>query len=199
MPRSTSQTSIDTNDAADEGESSEGTIALMPEIKGKIDRIIRLHHFQYHSRLFWPAIIRETFGPDVDYNDPKYSTARTKITENMRTYKSRMLRAMESHVTTVLTANPNLKTASKGEVKQHFINIFNPENFYEVWYYMVNIIDVEKSTELGQYYMRGMYVNIALACVPVVKMVMSGGLGVADLRAKAQEVSSLFVLCLSLR
>ena len=156
-----------------------------------LDREIRWHTFLYHSRLFAPAIIKKVFGGDADENSVEFYEPQTKIQENVRTYKSKMLRLMEEHVMECFKTNPNLRFCGEAERIQHFKDLFNADNFYSVWYYMSGVIDVDGSLPLGRYYMQSMYVNLALITVPiVVKRLEEGNPSLKDLRDEVQKVSS---------
>ena len=167
------------------------TLVITAANKKMLDREIRWHTFLHHSRLFAPAIIKKVFGGDADENSVEFYEPQTKIQENVRTYKSKMLRLMEEHVMECFKTNPNLRFCGEAERIQHFKDLFNADNFYSVWYYMSGVIDVDGSLPLGRYYMQSMYVNLALITVPiVVKRLEEGNPSLKDLRDEVQKVSS---------
>jgi hypothetical protein len=191
LKSSTSHASV----ASEESDELEGDIAavqLTSQTKEKIEKLGRFNEFLYHNKLFWPWIIRQVYGPTADYTSPMYQPARTKISENHRTWKSRTIKNMEVHVAAQIKKFPNLLNAPKDEVKGHFMQHFNSENFCTVWQYMANYIDVNESTPLGQYYMQGMYVNLAMLCFSTVQAEQKREIGVEHYRLRARNVGLHF-------
>ncbi len=129
----------------------ESTLVITPANKKRLDREIRWHTFLYHSRLFAPAIIKKVFGRDADENSVEFYEPRTKIQENVRTYKSKMLRLMEEHVMECFKTSPNLRFCGEPARIKYFKDLFNADNFYSVWYYMSGVIDVDRSLPLGDF------------------------------------------------
>lgn len=175
-------------------EPADPTFYHMPKAeRAALDRIIRWHAFLFHSRLFTPAILKQVFGRDIDVTAEKWSIPRNKIMENIRSYKSKLLRRMENHVTSMLK-DPAIDALDKPQMILHLKAVFNADNFYDVWYYATDLVDFPEapaSEDLGKFYMESNYVNLAMVTVPIAKILVhsySGGLGLADLRAKAQEV-----------
>jgi hypothetical protein len=60
----------------------------------KLDRMIHWHSFLYHSNIHAHDMIVELYGPKV-IDTAYYVAARTKIYDNIKSYKHRMLARVE--------------------------------------------------------------------------------------------------------
>ncbi|KAN0075599.1 hypothetical protein V8E54_006869 [Elaphomyces granulatus] len=93
-------------------------------------------------------------------NDLFAVEARSKIFDNTKSWKWRVLKKMEEFVEIVLLSEEHrlvrmYKTRSL--LSQFFTTLFNTKNFFDVFYYMDGYVSFERSSELGQYYMRCKY------------------------------------------
>ena len=61
----------------------------------RLDRKIRWTTFLYFNKFKWEDIIHEVYGLDIDSDSYEYMTARTKILDNVKAYKNRVLTQMK--------------------------------------------------------------------------------------------------------
>jgi hypothetical protein len=54
----------------------------------------------------------------------------------------------------VIREYPYVTSLKDEDLTGFFNDLFNSSNFLKCWYYMDGYIDVDKSTELGKYFMR---------------------------------------------
>jgi hypothetical protein len=60
----------------------------------QLDHAIRWMVLCYHSNKFAKSIVKKVYGNDIDPDSVEYTSARTKVYDNVRAYKSKMLNNM---------------------------------------------------------------------------------------------------------
>ncbi|KAN0068231.1 hypothetical protein V8E54_013801 [Elaphomyces granulatus] len=127
----------------------------------KLDREIRWHSFLYHSNIFAKEIIDSIYGANGDVDSGYFIAARTKVHDNIKSNKSRMLKRVKQHVATLMSEDMLLKDQIDPSVLlPYFARKFNESNFLFCWYYMDGYLDVDRSSPMGVYFMKNHYANI---------------------------------------
>jgi hypothetical protein len=77
----------------DDAEAAAATANEQTKVR-QLDRAIRWMVLCYHSNKFAKSIIKKVYGNDIDPDSVEYISARTKVYDNVRAYKSKMLNNM---------------------------------------------------------------------------------------------------------
>ncbi|OXV10002.1 hypothetical protein Egran_02235 [Elaphomyces granulatus] len=86
--------------------------------------------------------------------------SRQRILDWCKGWKSKSLEKMNFYVNQELEqaraqAGINLSTANDPKaISEHFRQIFTPEKFFKVFYWTKDILDFEKTSDLGKYFVK---------------------------------------------
>ena len=127
----------------------------------------------FASNIFASELIREIFE-EIDSDSDLFLNARSKIYENIKTYKDQVLARMkifksrkklrsslissiQTHILALIKDDPQLSRFGSDNdlLESHFVKTFNATNFVYVFKYMNEYLDVDKSSELEKFYMQG--------------------------------------------
>ncbi|KAI0550500.1 hypothetical protein F4679DRAFT_583466 [Xylaria curta] len=173
----------------------DGTIAEDDERERKLSRASRWQIFLYHRHL--PAVeadtIKSVYG-DIEPTSHEYINARQRLVDDQKNFKAHLLADMakllekhaeqpENKVLLDLDVEP-----SPARLRALAHSAWSPENFFQVWKYIKGYVDYEKSTPLGQYYMKHMFQGLALE---VAKWLRVKG-NEAEGLARRQEVHNFY-------
>ncbi|EKD12253.1 hypothetical protein MBM_09574 [Drepanopeziza brunnea f. sp. 'multigermtubi' MB_m1] len=152
----------------------------------KFDREVRINSFMFHSWFFAPHVIRKIFGQDLKDTDSVFNTCKTKFKDNIRTQKHEMLRKLKENMKEIENTLPDVWALDDDQFRDRLFSLLNQTTFHHIWYYLEGIISLEKSEELGQYFIRTVYSNLAVASRAWMRGVEGQGKG--DLRTKLMQI-----------
>ncbi|KAI0483357.1 hypothetical protein GGR56DRAFT_686679 [Xylariaceae sp. FL0804] len=135
------------------------------ENQRKLQRAIRWHLFLFHRNIpaMEKALIQGALG-EVAADSHEYLDARRQCLDNQKNFKSNLLTKMVSLVKAhaeehkLLDIEVTLSATRKAAIVKE---AWSPQNFFHMWSYIKGYIDYEKSSALGQYYMRNMFIGLA--------------------------------------
>ncbi|KAJ8132204.1 hypothetical protein O1611_g1418 [Lasiodiplodia mahajangana] len=174
----------------------DGEIAEDDERERKLSRASRWQIFLYHRHL--PAregeIITSVYG-DIEPTSHEYIAARQRLVDDQKNFKSHILadmaKLLELHAqqpgNEVLLDTEVVPTATRLRDLAHAA--WSPENFFSVWKYMRGYIDYDKSSPLGQYYMKHMFQGLALE---IAKWLRAKKTSAAEGTLRRQEVHDFY-------
>ncbi|KAF1816370.1 hypothetical protein P152DRAFT_454635 [Eremomyces bilateralis CBS 781.70] len=128
----------------------------------RLDRVIRWNTFLTHSNINAYNMIDFVTDGKVAVDASEFWILRTKILDNVRTYKNKMLARFEIHIKSLIEIEPWIKNMNEDGLRKRLESKFNAQNFLFVWYYMKDYIDVDNSAPLGKWFMKNMYVNMGV-------------------------------------
>ncbi|KAL9023601.1 MAG: hypothetical protein Q9180_008171 [Flavoplaca navasiana] len=148
-----------------EGDSQEEEGELTEE-QLTLDRLIRWNTFLCHTNKLWEDIVYEAYGPKFNIDTAIGQAARGKVFENTRSYKSRTVKHMKEHVREIFNCDEhrNKKTlyTTRELLTDFFESVFSSGNYFAVFRHIDGYVEYEGSTELGKFYMRSVYCNLAI-------------------------------------
>lgn len=142
------------------------------EKKLAVDRASRWHHFLYHVSIPAQVVIAKVekiYGEAFNKACKEHVAARQKFKKDPGSLKITTINAMEKFLIEYAYQPGNKinplemkKPPSVAELQKWAHGSWSPENFFRVWAYMRGFVDYDKSSPLGQYYMRTMFQGLAM-------------------------------------
>jgi hypothetical protein len=129
-----------------------------------LDHKIRWYILQFHTNNSVEKVIDEITN-HLSHDTLAFERLRTKAMYMVKNIKHRTTNSLQAHVKAILMGENGhlLKECSKTA----FAKLFNAENYQERFPYIKDYVYVDKSTEMGKYYMKVMYVNLCIAIRPL--------------------------------
>jgi hypothetical protein len=128
----------------------------------RLDRAVRWNTFLVHVNLNSHDVIDSVTNHPIDADGNDFAQLRSKLTDNVRSFKNKTLNRVFTHITELIKHEPWLKDASDSDFKDRLSQNFNFQNWVFCFYYMKGYIDFDGSSDLGKWYMENMYVNLSL-------------------------------------
>ncbi|MCJ1468351.1 hypothetical protein MMC07_006979 [Pseudocyphellaria aurata] len=128
-----------------------------------LDDRIRWTSFLSHAwQPTYLAIISETFG-EMPKKSSEFIDAKTLIQTRVKNWKHAVLYQCEQHIRQLYKEIPSLQPMRKEDaLHSQFLSSYSIPNFLFIWNYMKKFLDVERSSELGQFYCKSLYVNLCV-------------------------------------
>ncbi|RDW60355.1 uncharacterized protein DSM5745_10813 [Aspergillus mulundensis] len=135
-------------------------------------RLRWLYFIQFHYNAGLDVIIRK----ELTLTDEKsfgFTNAFSRCRDACRNWKSRTLKRMLNHVRSMKiktrAEQPAVSyldlTGNSPQVKQklvdHFFKAFSAPVFFQIWYWLRDLIDYDKSSEYGQFFIKYIYAHLA--------------------------------------
>lgn len=145
---------------------SEEALALTTEEKksfqSKLDRAIRQNTLLTYSNLNLLDILLYIYSDRIKVNNSNYLAARTKIQENYRTYKSKTCLQLKLFVQILITQDRSLLEISDNSFFEKVIGLFLLENYFTIFYFIKNYLNINSSTDLGKQFLQNIFTNLAV-------------------------------------
>lgn len=145
---------------------SEEALALTTEEKksfqSKLDRVIRQNTLLTYSNLNLLDILLYMYSDRIKVNNSNYLAARTKIQENYRTYKSKTCLQLKLFVQILITQDRSLLEISDNSFFEKVIGLFLLENYFTIFYFIKNYLNIDSSTNLGKQFLQNIFTNLAV-------------------------------------
>ncbi|KAI9749067.1 MAG: hypothetical protein M4579_007018 [Chaenotheca gracillima] len=157
----------------------------------KLNRKTRWLMLLYLNNVHHDKVIKQVFSPAPDPDSVLYRTARTTIFNTVKAYKHDTVENMITHVKKckgaveeyhVLRTSQDIPT-----LNNFFRSTFSKENFLHVFHFMQGYMEVDKSSDLGKYYLTNIYANLATQCKLLVDKMEKGENGIKDFRHQLLE------------
>ena len=129
----------------------------MAEWSCYLDRAIRWNSFLCHSTLNQVHLVQWITTGDIPLDAADFNTLCQNVNENTRSYKNQVLNNFQDQIEAMLEADACLKDTHGEEFMACLEKQFNAQNFLDVWYYMKDYVDVERSSEVGKWYMQSKF------------------------------------------
>ncbi|KAL8802828.1 MAG: hypothetical protein Q9200_006454 [Gallowayella weberi] len=108
-------------------------------------------------------MLQDVFGEELSADSFDYREGRDKVFDHVKRYKFDVITNMEAHVKQLMAEDSIMKEYNTTALLQHtFEKTFNEVNFLFVWSFLEGYLDFDGCSELGKYYMKGIYVNLAI-------------------------------------
>lgn len=82
--------------------------------------------------------------------------------ENYRTYKSKTCSQLKLFVLTLVTQDQLLLEISNNSFFSKVDSLFSSENYFNIFYFIKNHLNINSSTDLGKQYLRNIFTNLAV-------------------------------------
>jgi hypothetical protein len=128
----------------------------------RLDRAVRWNTFLVHINLNSHDVIDSVTSHPIDTDGRDFGQLRSKLTDNVRSFKNKTLDRVLIHVGELIKQEPWLKDASDSDFRNRLGQKFNFQNWAFCFYYMKGYVNFEASSDLGKWYMENMYVNLGL-------------------------------------
>ncbi|KZZ97145.1 hypothetical protein AAP_00788 [Ascosphaera apis ARSEF 7405] len=134
-----------------------------------IRRALRWHYFFTFSNDKIRAFIHRTF-PDTKEDYETGDSYERALRGATREWKYETLKRMKNFVAREMRNQetaPGLGLAcidAYDHLHRYFTSTFDEDNFYEVFYWLKGVMDLERSSELGRWYAKEIFSNLATKC-----------------------------------
>ncbi|MCJ1424739.1 hypothetical protein MMC29_002627 [Sticta canariensis] len=142
-----------------------------------LENRMRWTSFLFHAwQPVYLEVIEEVYG-EIAEGSSEFINAKTRMMIAVKNFKHSVLAQCELHIRQLFEVTPSLQnTKSEESLYVHFSDSYNVANFMFVWNYMKNIFDVGKSSELGQFFCKSLYVNLCVETKKFMDVKDGGGL-----------------------
>ena len=130
--------------------------AELVTVTAKLDRATRWNTFLTHTNLNAHEIIEAVTSGRVDVDSADFNTLRSKLQENVRSYKNNVLKNMEIFLEDMFGKDKGLVDSSDSTFQIKFGESFNQQNYLFVFYYIKNYVNFDGSSDLGRWYTESM-------------------------------------------
>ncbi|KAI9746854.1 MAG: tRNA-splicing endonuclease subunit sen54 [Chaenotheca gracillima] len=160
-----------------------------------VNRKTRWMMLLYLNNVHYEKVIFQVFDTKSPHPDSLlYRQTRTTIMNSVKAYKHETIKNMLAHVGKLKSmqgAQGGLLRSSSdvGVLNEFFCETFNKENFLNVFHFMNGYLDVDNSSDLGKYYLRNIYANLAAQCKLLSDRMEKNEPGIRDLR---EEIGAFF-------
>ncbi|KAF2770099.1 hypothetical protein EJ03DRAFT_350683 [Teratosphaeria nubilosa] len=132
------------------------------EFRQKLDCVTRWAFLLTHVNIAAADIVSWVFGDRVEVNSVDWDWARTKLMENMRTYKNQTINNMENYVRKIIENDARVLEMSPEEFAgQYLPDAFSPISYFQCFKSMKSHININDSQPLGQWYLKTIWLNVA--------------------------------------
>ncbi|KAI5307004.1 hypothetical protein KEM56_005677 [Ascosphaera pollenicola] len=119
-----------------------------------------------HEKSVADSLVRECLGAAFDPDSAAHVQLIDRVRQNFRSFKHKTLQNLKKHVADLCeehSDDPNgiARMSDPVQLHNYFVNNFTAESFLSVFSFVDGYLDVDNSSELGKYYMREVYANIA--------------------------------------
>ncbi|KAF1814104.1 hypothetical protein P152DRAFT_107712 [Eremomyces bilateralis CBS 781.70] len=145
------------------GQASQSELDFLSQAK-KFGRETRWSWFLNHDTDAYPSLIRKVYGQDfpaeMTADSALWRRAKQVFKDQVKTFKAQTIEKMRDWLEQNVLLNQVLSRLDSAGVALHLGEKFSSEDFLNVWYYMKGYLDVDKSSQLGEFYCKSMFMSL---------------------------------------